>query len=196
MRQAYCPVCQKAYGPGPRPPAAPKPIKPKPEPITLDNVAARYAAIPSGKRWGGRASQRFRALILERDGHTCKMERDGRLCGRRATTVDHIVPRSRGGALYDPGNARAACADCNFRAGGRLTGRAPIPVELTTRQSEIVRVLDELALPADTGRRHALSVVRRAGWRPQWTNSDIDAACAWRRAHTELVRHAPPSRDW
>ena len=46
--------------------------------------------------------------------------RDGRCayCGGRAETVDHIVPRSRGGALtWD--NAVAACTKCNHRKANR-----------------------------------------------------------------------------
>ena len=38
----------------------------------------------------------------------------------RTFTVDHIVPRSRGGALRDPANLAASCAGCNARKGDRL----------------------------------------------------------------------------
>jgi 5-methylcytosine-specific restriction endonuclease McrA len=37
----------------------------------------------------------------------------GPRCTVRATQVDHIVPISEGGAMYDPANLRAACAPCN-----------------------------------------------------------------------------------
>lgn len=44
--------------------------------------------------------------ILARDAHRCGY------CGRKATTVDHIVPRSRGGAdTWE--NLVAACTLCN-----------------------------------------------------------------------------------
>lgn len=33
-----------------------------------------------------------------------------RECGQPATDVDHITPRSRGGAPYDPGNLQSLCA--------------------------------------------------------------------------------------
>jgi HNH endonuclease len=56
----------------------------------------------SARPWG-----RIRVAILERDGYRYA------LCGRSATTVDHIVPRSKGGT-DDDWNLRAACGPCNF----------------------------------------------------------------------------------
>lgn len=50
-------------------------------------------------------SQLSRA-ILERDGHTCAY------CGRTATTVDHVIPKARGGT-DDESNLVAACVRCN-----------------------------------------------------------------------------------
>jgi 5-methylcytosine-specific restriction endonuclease McrA len=52
-----------------------------------------------------------RLAILERDGYRCM------LCGKPATTVDHILPRSKGGG-DEPENLRAACGRCNY---GRRT---------------------------------------------------------------------------
>ena len=34
-------------------------------------------------------------------------------CGKPATDVDHIVPRSRGGAPFDPANLQSLCASCH-----------------------------------------------------------------------------------
>ena len=51
--------------------------------------------------------QRKRARILARDGAVCWR------CGQPATTVDHIIPRARGGT-DDDDNLRAACARCNY----------------------------------------------------------------------------------
>lgn len=55
-------------------------------------------------------SRRLRFEILRRDGHTC------RYCGAKAPeatlTVDHVIPRTLGGA-DDPTNLVAACTDCN-----------------------------------------------------------------------------------
>lgn len=52
--------------------------------------------------------------ILRRDGHTCQY------CGRRGErlTVDHVVPRSRGGETTWT-NVVTACLRCNLRKGNR-----------------------------------------------------------------------------
>lgn len=47
-----------------------------------------------------------RRAVLARDGHRCQY------CGSRAETVDHVVPRSRGG-LHEWANVVAACRPCN-----------------------------------------------------------------------------------
>lgn len=50
--------------------------------------------------------------VLRRDGHRCGY------CGRPATTVDHIPPRSRGGEdTWE--NLVACCLDCNNAKGDR-----------------------------------------------------------------------------
>lgn len=51
-------------------------------------------------------------------------------CGGRAETVDHIVPRSRGGELTWE-NAVAACLRCNHRKGNRTPAEAGMPLLLT-----------------------------------------------------------------
>lgn len=54
-----------------------------------------------------------RAGILRRDGRRCAY------CGNRADTIDHVVPRSRGGRhTWD--NCVAACRTCNSRKADRL----------------------------------------------------------------------------
>lgn len=58
--------------------------------------------------------------------------RDGRCayCGGSAETVDHIVPRSRGGTMtWD--NAVAACTTCNHRKGNRTPAEAGMTLLLT-----------------------------------------------------------------
>jgi len=55
-----------------------------------------------------------RKEILQRDDHTCQY------CGKRANdlTLDHVMPRHRGGQhTWD--NVVAACRACNHRKGGR-----------------------------------------------------------------------------
>lgn len=62
-----------------------------------------------------------RKAVLARDSWTCQY------CGsqRNGLTVDHVIPRSRGGkSVWE--NIVAACAPCNRRKGNRL----PIEVEM------------------------------------------------------------------
>jgi 5-methylcytosine-specific restriction endonuclease McrA len=50
---------------------------------------------------------------MARDAHTCQY------CGARADSIDHVVPRSRGGAhTWD--NVVAACRPCNLRKRDRM----------------------------------------------------------------------------
>ena len=72
-----------------------------------------------------------RAGVLRRDGRRCAY------CPRRADTIDHVVPRSRGGEhVWD--NVVAACRPCNLRkrdrspeeAGMHLFTRPAAPREL------------------------------------------------------------------
>ena len=59
-----------------------------------------------------------RKEILQRDEHTCQY------CGRRGDlTLDHIVPRHRGGE-HTWENVVAACKNCNHRKGGRTLAEA------------------------------------------------------------------------
>jgi 5-methylcytosine-specific restriction endonuclease McrA len=70
---------------------------PRPSVILL----ARYVRVPHG-----RAVPVSRRGVLRRDGHRCAY------CGGHATTVDHVVPRSRGGAdTWE--NLVACCLRCN-----------------------------------------------------------------------------------
>lgn len=54
-----------------------------------------------------------RAALMRRDNYRCAY------CGRRAETVDHIVPRSRGGA-HSWENCVASCMPCNIRKADKL----------------------------------------------------------------------------
>ncbi len=64
----------------------------------------------SGPMWS-------RTRILERDGRRCGY------CGGTATTIDHILPRSRGGT-DSWRNTVAACGSCNQRKGNRTPAEA------------------------------------------------------------------------
>ena len=69
---------------------------------------SRYVRVPYRK-----VVPMTRAGVLRRDGRRCAY------CGKRADTIDHVVPRSRGGAhTWD--NCVAACRACNSRKADRL----------------------------------------------------------------------------
>ncbi len=68
-------------------------------------VLTRYVRIPYQRR-----VPLSRRGVLRRDGHRCCY------CGRAASTVDHVLPRSRGGQdTWE--NLVAACLPCNGRKG-------------------------------------------------------------------------------
>lgn len=89
---------------------------------------ARHQANRSSRNHAGRSRQArglggdweaTRLRILERDGWRCRIR--GPRCRGRATTVDHVIPRSRGGSSRDD-NLRAACTTCNY---GRVGADEP-----------------------------------------------------------------------
>lgn len=56
-----------------------------------------------------------RRAVFARDGHQCQY------CGHTAENIDHVIPRSRGGAhTWD--NVVASCRPCNARKEDRLLG--------------------------------------------------------------------------
>jgi 5-methylcytosine-specific restriction endonuclease McrA len=55
----------------------------------------------------------FRLLVLQRDNYIC------RYCGRFGDTIDHVMPKSKGG-LSSPDNCVCACADCNLKKADSL----------------------------------------------------------------------------
>ena len=70
-----------------------------------------------------------RREVFIRDNYTCQY------CGRQAgdLTIDHVVPRSRGGQhTWD--NLVSACKTCNHRKGGKSLGEARM--QLRTRPVE------------------------------------------------------------
>jgi 5-methylcytosine-specific restriction endonuclease McrA len=54
-----------------------------------------------------------RAALMRRDNYQCAY------CGRRAETIDHVLPRSRGGK-HTWENCVASCRPCNHRKADRL----------------------------------------------------------------------------
>lgn len=69
---------------------------------------ARYVRVPHQ-----RAIAVNRRTVFARDGHRCQY------CGLAAESIDHVLPRSRGGThTWD--NVVAACRRCNARKEDRL----------------------------------------------------------------------------
>jgi len=70
-----------------------------------------------------------RRNVLERDDHTCQY------CSYRGDnlTLDHVVPRSRGGSdTWE--NLVAACVRCNVRKGNRTPTEASMPLNAQPRR--------------------------------------------------------------
>lgn len=79
-----------------------------------------------------RATRAWRRLVtwtLDHKGRTCWLRYPG-ICKTIATTADHIVPISQGGAPLDPSNLQPACGPCN-----RHKGDNPNPATDTNRQT-------------------------------------------------------------
>lgn len=69
----------------------------------------------------GRPWRRARAAVLARST-LCW------LCGHGgADSVDHVIPRSRGGSLLDPSNLRPAHLRCNIQRGNKPAVDTPPP---------------------------------------------------------------------
>jgi 5-methylcytosine-specific restriction endonuclease McrA len=71
--------------------------------------------------WGGRRAAEYKALTLQTYGTVCWL---CRLPG--ADSADHIIPLSKGGAVFDIMNLGPAHRRCNFSRGNR-------PAEAYTR---------------------------------------------------------------
>lgn len=70
-------------------------------------VLTRYVRVPTGRH-----VPVTRRGVLRRDGHRCAY------CGKSATTIDHVQPRSRGGKDSWE-NLVACCLRCNNLKGDR-----------------------------------------------------------------------------
>jgi 5-methylcytosine-specific restriction endonuclease McrA len=73
--------------------------------------------------------------VLARDRETCQY--CGAQPGRLHLTVDHVLPRSRGG-LTTWENVVAACRECNHRKGGRTPEEANMTLLTRPRQPQYV----------------------------------------------------------
>jgi hypothetical protein len=100
-------------------------------------------------------------LLLERDGPACVW--CGREPWRRDLTLEHVVPRSRGGHML-PENAVLACGRCNRRRGARPVDayvrelqRDGVAVQVEALRAAMVR------LAASSRRRHREEGERQLG---------------------------------
>jgi len=93
-------------------------IGPHPWPRVIRLV--RYVAA----HWLHRPAGWSRSGVLIRDGQTCAY------CGRHGTTVDHVLPLSRGGGSSWL-NTVAACAGCNHRKANRTPAEAGMRLRVT-----------------------------------------------------------------
>lgn len=87
-------------------------------------------------RWD--AAPWSRRGVLIRDSHTCAY------CGRRGSTIDHVLPQSRGGRNTWL-NTVAACGPCNGKKADRTPEEAGMqlrfpPREVTRRDTLIVAI--------------------------------------------------------
>ncbi|MDJ0461891.1 HNH endonuclease [Streptomyces sp. H27-C3] len=107
----------------------------------------RYVRVPFRRQapWSRRG-------VLIRDQHRCAY------CGRRATTVDHVVPRSQGGEDSWL-NTVASCALDNHRKAARTPEEASMPL---LRRPFVPSPADAMLLALGAGERSALP-----GWLAQ-----------------------------
>ena len=94
-------------------------IYPMPRVVRLVQYVVTKWRYSSGPAWS-------RAGVHARDGRRCGY------CGAEATTIDHILPRSRGGRNTWK-NTVAACGPCNQRKGDRTPTEARMPLRTTPR---------------------------------------------------------------
>lgn len=134
---------------------------------------------------GTRRWRTIRDHVLDRDGHLCKMTRDGTVCGAYADTVQHVIRREDGGG-DDLANLVAACQPCNYGEPASTNPRPP--GRLSAVAVDVVWALDAAGLPTATGRRRAIEVLHTAYPGRRFRSTDIDAACRWRRHRGPLGR--------
>ncbi|MDI1464162.1 HNH endonuclease [Catellatospora sp. KI3] len=92
-------------------------VYPMPRVVRLVSYVVTRWRFSGGPTWSRRG-------VLVRDGHRCAY------CGGSASTVDHVLPSSRGGRNTWL-NTVAACGGCNQRKGDRTPVEARMPLRVT-----------------------------------------------------------------
>jgi 5-methylcytosine-specific restriction endonuclease McrA len=87
-----------------------------------------------------------RRTVLARDHYTCQY--CGAQPGKANLTVDHVVPRSRGGDTCWE-NVTTACGPCNRRKGNRTPEEAAMPLQRQPRRPRYITLtlLEETTAP-------------------------------------------------
>ena len=92
-------------------------VYPVPRVVRLVHYVVTKWRFSKGPAWS-------RSGVRARDGHRCAY------CGASATTIDHVLPRSRGGRNTWL-NTVAACGGCNQRKGDRTPAEAGMRLRVT-----------------------------------------------------------------
>lgn len=79
-----------------------------------------------------------RRTVLARDMYTCQY--CGAQPGKHGLTVDHVIPRARGGATVWE-NVVTACALCNLRKGDRLLEEARMTLRAKPERPRFVAIV-------------------------------------------------------
>jgi 5-methylcytosine-specific restriction endonuclease McrA len=113
--------------------------------VNVDFIVPEVIVLPNylRKPQHGKKLRYSRASIFKRDGHACQY------CGgvkpRNELTVDHIIPKSRGGRSNWL-NITTACKPCNWKKADRTPDEAGMKLLSTPR---IPTWKDSLELPAN-----------------------------------------------
>ena len=120
---------------GDDPVVGPQDILGRPSVILLNRyIRPRYNTLTAVSRRG----------VLRRDSHRCAY------CGKAAHTIDHVQPKSRGGADSWE-NLVAACLRCNNAKGDHTPGRDGLEARVRSRAAQGHHLADQGTGEADPG---------------------------------------------
>ena len=109
----------------------------------------RYINVPQrGARWS-------RQAVLHRDNYCCIYcgvvagdKQNGHVLNKRDFTIDHVIPRSRGGR-NTWGNTACACPACNHRKGNRTPHEAGLTLRWEPKTPRVDYVVASGEMPAE-----------------------------------------------
>lgn len=109
----------------------------------------RYVNVPRrGARWSRRG-------VLQRDGYRCVYcgirageKQRGNLLAKQDFTIDHLIPRSRGGR-NTWGNTACACPGCNHRKGNRTPREAGMSLRWEPKLPRVGYLVASGKVPAE-----------------------------------------------